>query len=152
MPAPKVSGIEVSVPLQMLYVATNGWLMGIDLKTDKPVWTFNGESTPVSRTRGAASGCCERPWMLPDGKTLLVGSSYNQWWYYIDAVTGKVLGKLDTPDTPVAHNLAPSPRTADSGSSARCRARRKGRPVSRHRRAGPQGAQRTSPSPRWCAR
>ena len=106
MPAPKVSGIEVSVPLQMLYVATNGWLMGIDLKTDRPVWTFNGESAPVSRTRGAASGCCERPWTLPDGKSMLVGSSYNSWWYYIDSATGKVLGKLDTPDTPVAHNLA----------------------------------------------
>ncbi len=106
MPAPKVSGIEVSVPLQMLYVATNGWLMGIDLKTDRPVWTFNGESAPVSRTRGAASGCCERPWTLPDGKSMLVGSSYNSWWYYIDSATGKVLGKLDTPDAPVAHNLA----------------------------------------------
>jgi hypothetical protein len=109
MPAPKVSGIEVSVPLQMLFVATNGWLMGIDLKTDRPVWTFNGESSPVARTRGAASGCCERPWMLPDGKTMLVGSSYNSWWYYIDAATGKVVGRLDTPETPVAHNLALTP-------------------------------------------
>jgi hypothetical protein len=118
MPAPKVSGIEVSVPLQMLYVATNGWLMGIDLKTDRPVWTFNGESAPVSRTRGAASGCCERPWTLPDGKTLLAGSSYNSWWYYIDAATGKVVGRLDTPDTPVAHNLIVSPdgRTGFLGS------------------------------------
>lgn len=106
MPAPKVSGIEVSVPLQMLYVATNGWLMGLDLKTDLPVWTFNGESAPVQRTRGAASGCCERPWTLPDGKSMLVGSSYNTWWYYIDSATGKVVGRLVTPDTPVAHNLA----------------------------------------------
>mgnify|MGYP003693807579 CR=1 FL=1 len=29
------------------------------------VWTFNGESAPVERTSGAASGCCERPWTLP---------------------------------------------------------------------------------------
>ena len=106
MPAPKVSGIEVSVPLQMLYVATNGFLMGLDLNTDLPVWTFNGESAPVERTRGAATGCCERPWTLPDGKTMLVGSSYNKWWYYIDSATGKVVGRLDTPETPVAHNLA----------------------------------------------
>ena len=91
MPAPKVSGIEVSVPLQMLYVATNGFLMALDLNTDLPVWTFNGESAPVERSRGAASGCCERPWTLPDGKTMLVGSSYNKWWYYIDSATGKVL-------------------------------------------------------------
>ena len=46
------------------------------------------------------------PWTLPDGKTLLVGSSYNKWWYYIDGATGKSLGKLDTPAAPVAHNLA----------------------------------------------
>ena len=118
MPAPKVSGIEASIPLQMIYVATNGWLMGLDLKTDKPVWTFNGEPAGVSRTRGAASGCCERPFTLPGGKTLLAGSSYNSWWYYFDGATGKVLGRVDTPDTPVAHNLIVSPdgKTAFLGS------------------------------------
>jgi len=108
MPAPKVAGIEASVPLQMLYVATNGFLLALDLKTDNVAWIFNGETAPVQRSRGASSGCCERPWLLPDGKTLLVGSSYNSWWYYIDGATGKVLGKLDTPQAPVAHNLAVS--------------------------------------------
>src|SRR4029079_6887186 len=93
-------------PLQMLYVTTDGYMMAFDLATDKIAWTFNGETAPVPRTRGAASGCCERPWTLPDGKTLLVGLSYNAWWYYIDGATGKVLGKLDVPDSPVAHNLA----------------------------------------------
>jgi hypothetical protein len=106
MPGPKVSGITVSLPLQMLYVTTDGYMVAFDLATDKIAWTFNGETAPVERTRGAASGCCERPWTLPDGKTLLVGSSYNSWWYYIDGATGKVLGKLPTPDAPVAHNLA----------------------------------------------
>jgi hypothetical protein len=106
MPGPKVSGITVSLPLQMLYVTTDGYMMAFDLATDKIAWTFNGESAPVARTRGAASGCCERPWTLPDGKTLLVGSSYNAWWYYIDGATGKVLGKLPVPESPVAHNLA----------------------------------------------
>src|SRR6476660_7152985 len=106
MPGPKISGITVSLPLQMLYVTSDGWMKAIDLTTDKVAWTFNGESAPVERTRGAASGCCERPWTLPDGKTLLVGSSYNSWWYYIDGATGKNLGKLPVPDSPVAHNLA----------------------------------------------
>lgn len=106
MPGPKVSGIAVSVPLQMLYVTTDGYMMAIDLATDKIAWTFKGEDAPVARTRGAASGCCERPWTLPDGKTLLVGSSYNSWWYYIDGATGKSLGKLPVPESPVAHNLA----------------------------------------------
>jgi hypothetical protein len=106
MPAPKVSGITSSLPLQMLYVTTDGWMTALDLATDKFVWTFKGETAPVAKTRGADSGCCERPWTLPDGKTLLVGSSYNSWWYYIDGATGKVLGKLPVPESPVAHNLA----------------------------------------------
>src|SRR5882672_1748072 len=106
MPGPKISGITVSLPLQMLYVTSDGWMKAIDLTTDKVAWTFNGESAPVERTRGAASGCCERPWTLPDGKTLLVGSSYNAWWYYIDGATGKSLFKLPTPEANVAHNLA----------------------------------------------
>jgi hypothetical protein len=117
MPAPKVSGITSSLPLQMLYVTTDGWMTALDLSTDKFVWTFKGETAPVAKTRGADSGCCERPWTLPDGKTLLVGSSYNSWWYYIDGATGHVLGKLPVPDSPVAHNLAV---TADA-SSASCR-------------------------------
>jgi hypothetical protein len=106
MPAPKVSGITSSLPLQMLYVTTDGWMTALDLATDRFVWTFKGETAPVAKTRGAESGCCERPWTLPDGKTLLVGSSYNSWWYYIDGATGKVQGKLPVPDSPVAHNLA----------------------------------------------
>ena len=106
MPGPKVSGITVSLPLQMLYVTVDGYMTAFDLATDKIAWTFAGESGPVARTRGAASGCCERPWTLPDGKTLLVGSSYNSWWYYIDGATGKSLGRLPTSETPVAHNLA----------------------------------------------
>ena len=106
MPGPKVSGITASLPLQMLYVTVDGYMTAFDLATDQIAWTFTGESAPVERTRGAASGCCERPWTLPDGKTLLVGSSYNSWWYYIDGATGKSLGKLPVPETPVTHNLA----------------------------------------------
>jgi len=110
MPGPKNAGIAVSVPLQMLYVTSDGWMKAIDLTTDQIAWTFNGE-TPGSfeRTRGSTTGCCERPWLLPDGKTLVVGSSYNSWWYYIDGATGKVLGKTPVPEAPVAHNLALTP-------------------------------------------
>src|SRR5437763_9265759 len=106
MPGPKVSGITASLPLQMLYVTVDGYMTAFDLATDQIAWTFTGESGPVARTRGALSGCCERPWTLPDGKTMVVGSSYNSWWYYIDGATGKSLGKLPTPEAPVAHNLA----------------------------------------------
>ena len=111
MPGPKNAGIAVSVPLQMLYVTTDGWMKAIDLNTDQIAWTFKGETGPVERTGplGSVTGCCERPWLLPDGKTLVVGSSYNSWWYYIDGATGKVLSKLPTPETTATHNLAISP-------------------------------------------
>src|SRR3979409_2266853 len=55
MPGPKISGITVSLPLQMLYVTSDGWMKAIDLTTDKVAWTFNGERAPAERTRGAAS-------------------------------------------------------------------------------------------------
>src|SRR5262249_4257628 len=99
-------GIAASKALQMLYVTSDGWMKAIDLSTDQIAWTFKGESGPVERTRGAASGCCERPWVLPDDKTMVVGSSYNSWWYSIHGATGKSWGKVPTPDAAVAHNLA----------------------------------------------
>ena len=110
MPGGKVSGIAASVPLQMLYITQDGSMTAFDLATDKIAWRFTGESTPVERPNGrngsSVTGCCERPWVLPDGKTLIVGSHYNAWWYYIDGQTGKVLAKVPTPEANVAHNLA----------------------------------------------
>lgn len=109
MPGGKVSGIAASVPLQMLYITQDGSMTAFDLATDKIAWRFTGESTPVERPNGrngsSLTGCCERPWVLPDGKTLIVGSHYNAWWYYIDGQTGKVLAKVPTPEANVAHNL-----------------------------------------------
>src|SRR4051795_200476 len=68
MPGPKNAGIAVSVPLHMLYVTTDGWMKAIDFTTDQIAWTLKGEAEPVAKTGvlGAASGCCERPWLLPD--------------------------------------------------------------------------------------
>ena len=54
MPGPKMAGIAASVPLQMLYVTTDGWMKAIDLATDQIAWTFNGESAagrPDARRR-----------------------------------------------------------------------------------------------------
>jgi hypothetical protein len=110
LPGAKVTGITASVPLNMIFVTYIGHMIGIDLKTDKIAWTFNGESGVVRHFKSASgTGCCERPWTLPDGKTLLVGSSYNNWWYYISGATGKVEGKIVVPDSPVAHNMAVTP-------------------------------------------
>jgi hypothetical protein len=112
MPGGKVSGIVANVPLQMIYVTQDGSITAFDLGTDKIAWRFTGETTPVPAPNGrggsSPTGCCERPWLLPDNKTLLVGSHYNAWWYYLDAQTGKVLGKLPTPEANVSHNLVVS--------------------------------------------
>jgi DNA-binding beta-propeller fold protein YncE len=109
LPGPKISGLTSSIPANKIYVTTDGGSMiAFDLKTDRIAWTFNGEKTPVTvqRRGSAATGCCERPYTLPGGKTLLVASAYNAWWYLIDAETGKQLGRIDTPQTPRSHNLS----------------------------------------------
>jgi len=96
----------------MLYVAlrTPGSLVAYDLASDKIAWTFKGEANVVPHYNlGDTTGCCERPWTLPDGKTLLVASSYNNFSYLVDGTTGKMLTKFYTPDTPVQHNLTVSP-------------------------------------------
>jgi DNA-binding beta-propeller fold protein YncE len=108
MPGPKISGMTSSIPANKIYVTTDGGSMiAFDLKTDKIAWTFKGEKAPVAvqRRGAAATGCCERPYTLPGGKTLLVASAYNAWWYLIDSETGKRLGRIDTPNTPRSHNL-----------------------------------------------
>jgi len=112
MPGPKISGMAASVAENKIYITSDGGRMiAFDLKTDNIAWVFQGEKKPVKlmRPNSATSGCCERPWPLPDGRTLLVGSSYNNWWYLIDAHDGKVLGKIDTPHAPRAHNLTVTP-------------------------------------------
>jgi DNA-binding beta-propeller fold protein YncE len=108
-PGPKISGMTSSIPANKIYVTTDGGSMiAFDLKTDKIAWTFKGETGPIKLQRrgAAADGCCERPYTLPGGKTLLVASAYNNWWYLIDAQTGKKLGRIDTPETPHTHNVA----------------------------------------------
>jgi len=108
MPGPEITGIAASVSENKLYVArAGGDMLAFDLTTDKIAWSFQGEKTPVATNRlgSATSGCCERPYTLPGGHSLLVASAYNHWWWFIDAHTGKVLGKIDTPDAPNSHNL-----------------------------------------------
>ncbi len=108
-PGPKISGMTSSIPANKIYVTTDGGSMiAFDLKTDKIAWTVKGVTGPIKLQRrgAAADGCCERPYTLPGGKTLLVASAYNNWWYLIDAETGKKLGRIDTPETPHTHNVA----------------------------------------------
>jgi DNA-binding beta-propeller fold protein YncE len=90
----QVSGVAASPVTNLIYVAARGRLAAIDMGTDKMVWstTLDGK-------------CCERPQVTPDGKILVVGADLQDYWYEVDAATGKLIGKLEAPESPNSHNL-----------------------------------------------
>jgi DNA-binding beta-propeller fold protein YncE len=90
----QVSGVAASPVTNMIYVAARGRLGAFDLATDKMVWstTLDGK-------------CCERPQVTPDGKIVVVGADLQDYWYEVDAVTGKFIGKLEAPSSMNSHNL-----------------------------------------------
>jgi DNA-binding beta-propeller fold protein YncE len=90
----QVSGMAASPVTNLIYVAARGRLGAIDMGTDKMVWsvTLDGK-------------CCERPQVTPDGKIVVVGSDLQDYWYELDAKTGQLIGKLEAPESPNAHNL-----------------------------------------------
>jgi DNA-binding beta-propeller fold protein YncE len=90
----QVSGVAASPVTNMIYVAARGRLAAIDMGTDKMAWstTLDGK-------------CCERPQVTPDGKIIVVGGDLQDYWYEVDAVTGKLIGKLEAPESPNSHNL-----------------------------------------------
>jgi DNA-binding beta-propeller fold protein YncE len=90
----QVSGVAASPVTNMIYVASRGRLGAIDMATDKMVWstTLDGK-------------CCERPQVTPDGKIIVVGADLQDYWYEVDAATGKFIGKLEAPESPNSHNL-----------------------------------------------
>src|ERR1700693_739933 len=88
-----VKGVAASAVTGLLYVSTTARLAAIDLKTDKMVWeqTYDGH-------------CCDRMAVAPDGKVLYVPALEGQYWYVVDASTGKMIKKFDTPDIMGSHN------------------------------------------------
>jgi hypothetical protein len=112
--------MTASIAANKIYVTTDGGDMyAINLKTDKVDWDFRGvdnDKIPVKiyRNGSAQTGCCERPYTLPDGKggeTLLVLSQYNDHAWQIDAKTGAIKARLDLGASGITrtHNLAVSP-------------------------------------------
>ena len=89
-----ISGVAASPATNMLYLAARGRLGAIDLATDKMVWTtvLDGK-------------CCERPQVSADARTLIVGSNLQDYWYKLDAKTGKLLATIQAPGSSSAHNL-----------------------------------------------
>jgi DNA-binding beta-propeller fold protein YncE len=90
----QVSGVAASPVTNLIYVAARGRLGAWDLGTDRLVWstTLDGR-------------CCERPQVTPDGKIIVVGGDLQDYWYEVDAKTGKLIGKLEAPESPNSHNL-----------------------------------------------
>ena len=90
----QVSGVAASPVTNLIYVAARGRMAAIDMGTDKMVWSV------------ALDGkCCERPQVTPDGKIIVVGGDLQDYWYEVDAATGKLIGKLEAPQSLGSHNL-----------------------------------------------
>jgi len=89
-----ISGVAASPATNMLYLSARGRLGALDLATDKMVWTTTLDGK-----------CCERPQVSADGKTLVVGSNLQDYWYKLDAKTGKLLMTIHAPGSMGAHNL-----------------------------------------------
>jgi len=94
----QISGIAASPVTNLLYVAARGRLGAIDLATDRMVWTTTLDGR-----------CCERPQVTPDGKIVVVGSDLRDYWYEVNAITGKLIGILHAPASVGTHNLNLSP-------------------------------------------
>ena len=89
-----ISGVAASPATNMLYLSARGRLGALDLATDKMVWTTTLDGK-----------CCERPQVSADGKTLVVGSNLQDYWYKLEAKTGKLLMIFHAPGSMGAHNL-----------------------------------------------
>jgi len=94
----QISGVAANPQTNMFYMAARGRLAAVDLATDKVVWVnaYDGK-------------CCERPQVTPDGRTIVVGGDLQDYWYVVDAKTGKLRGKIQAPESPNSHNLNLSP-------------------------------------------
>jgi DNA-binding beta-propeller fold protein YncE len=89
-----VKGIAANAATGMLYVSTDHRLGAWDLTTEKKVWeqSWNNE-------------CCDRMAVSPDGKVLYAPSyGRRDRWYVVDALTGKLIKEILTPQSMPAHN------------------------------------------------
>jgi DNA-binding beta-propeller fold protein YncE len=90
----QVSGVAASPVTNLIYVASRGRLGAFDMASDKMAWTTTLDGK-----------CCERPQVTPDGRFIIVGSDLQDYWYKLDARTGKLISIISAPESPNAHNL-----------------------------------------------
>jgi hypothetical protein len=103
MPGPlapeEVSAMMANPVTNMVYISTRGHLIAMDLATEKVVWNKTYEP----------GTCCERGQVTPDGLTLEVGSNLKDFHFVLDAKTGEIKGRIQTPKSMFNHNMNMSP-------------------------------------------
>lgn len=90
-----VKGIDVSVPLNSVYISTLEGMQRIDLSTEEVVWEI------------AFEGGCDRMSISPDGMTMYLPSLEKEFWNVVNTETGDIIAKIDV-DTS-AHNTIYGP-------------------------------------------
>jgi len=95
----EVSALMANPVTNMVYLSTRGHLIAVDLATDKIVWNKTYEP----------GTCCERGQITPDGLTLEVGSNLKDFHFVLDAKTGEIKGRIQTPKSMFNHNMNMSP-------------------------------------------
>jgi len=95
-----VKGIDVSVPLNSVYITTLESMQRIDLSTEEVLWEIPYE------------GGCDRMSISPDGMTMYLPSLEKDFWNVVNTETGDVIAKIVVATS--AHNTIYGP----SGSRA----------------------------------
>lgn len=82
-----VKGVCANAGTRRLYISTTHTLTCIDLKTEKKLW------------EKAFEGGCDRMSMTADGKSLYLPSFEKDFWNVVDAASGDIIKRIDTPNT-----------------------------------------------------
>lgn len=77
-----VKGIDVSIPLNSVFISTLEGLQRIDLKSEKIIWEIPFE------------GGCDRMSISPDGLTMYLPSLEKDFWNVVNCEDGKLIGKI----------------------------------------------------------
>ncbi|MCB0688052.1 MAG: hypothetical protein KDC53_16055 [Saprospiraceae bacterium] len=77
-----VKGIEVSIPLNSVFISTLEGLQRIDLASEKIVWEKPFE------------GGCDRMSISPDGKTMYLPSLEKDFWNVVNCEDGEIITKI----------------------------------------------------------
>ena len=90
-----VKGIDVSVPLNSVYISTLQSMQRIDLSTEEVIWEIPYE------------GGCDRMSISPDGMTMYLPSLEKDFWNVVDCKSGDVITRIKVHSR--AHNTIYSP-------------------------------------------